>query len=92
MRHTVLSELHGYARVWLKAAITRAPYEMQGLLQVRTFCPSCLVIGCLPLHDQDYIDGSRDEAHAGALADDEMGKSVAIDMVRTLPADAKGGT
>lgn len=42
---------------------------------------------------QDYIDGSstRGDAHAASLPEDEMGKSVAIDMIRTLPAHDKAG-
>lgn len=75
VRNTILSELHQYARRWIKASITRAPYEMQGLLQ-------------------DYIDGSsaaRLDPHAAPLLDDEMGKSVAVDMVRLLPSNAKEG-
>lgn len=46
------------------------------------------------LSSQDYIDGSqsvRGEHHLGPLSDDEMGKSVAIDMVRSLPSNAKEG-
>ncbi|KAM0756315.1 hypothetical protein T439DRAFT_296348 [Meredithblackwellia eburnea MCA 4105] len=69
MRNTVLSELHQHARGWLKAGITRAPFEMQGLLQ-------------------DYIDGSGSSNGFGT--NDEMGKSLAIDMIRTLPANAHG--
>ncbi|KAL8284182.1 hypothetical protein RQP46_004931 [Phenoliferia psychrophenolica] len=75
VRNTVLTELHQYAKMWLKAGITRAPFEMQGLLQ-------------------DYIDGSsaRGDAHAASLPEDEMGKSVAIDMIRTLPAHDKAAS
>jgi phosphatidylinositol 4-kinase len=34
VRNNVLVELHKYARSWLKAGVTRAPWEMRGLLQV----------------------------------------------------------
>lgn len=43
---------------------------------------------------QDYIDGSssaRLDPHAAPALDDEMGKSVAVDLVRLLPASAKEG-
>ncbi|KAK4693941.1 hypothetical protein P7C70_g8834, partial [Phenoliferia sp. Uapishka_3] len=43
---------------------------------------------------QDYIDDSstQNDTHAASLADDEMGKSVAIDMIRTLPAHDKSAS
>lgn len=74
LRNSILSELHNYARTWLKASITRAPFEMQGLLQ-------------------DYIDSAAPAAglHASSTSEDEMGKSVAIDMVRVLPSNGKEG-
>lgn len=43
VRNTVLTELHQYAKIWLKAGITRAPFEMQGLLQVLQLLPNPIV-------------------------------------------------
>ncbi|KDE03986.1 hypothetical protein MVLG_05555 [Microbotryum lychnidis-dioicae p1A1 Lamole] len=73
IRNSVLTELHRYARSWLKAGLTRAPSEMRGLLQ-------------------DYIDGTEvapPTTSLKAFADDEMGKSVAIDLIRMPPSNAR---
>ncbi|KAK4703422.1 phosphatidylinositol 4-kinase A, partial [Phenoliferia sp. Uapishka_3] len=95
VRSTVLSELHQCAKVWLKSGISRAPFEMQGLLQVWTASNSEVLtkLKICPVF-QDYIDGSsaQNDTHAASLADDEMGKSVAIDMIRTLPAHDKSAS
>lgn len=40
---------------------------------------------------QAYIDGPIDEFHSPAFGDDEMGKSVAIDLVRATPANGREG-
>ncbi|ORY78396.1 hypothetical protein BCR35DRAFT_304996 [Leucosporidium creatinivorum] len=73
IRNKVLSDLHRYARAWLKAGLNRAPLEMRGLLQ-------------------SYIDGPTDEFHSSAFGDDEMGKSVAVDLVRMSPSNGKGAS
>jgi hypothetical protein len=53
IREAILSGIHHNARAWLKSAITRAPLEMQGLLQVRC-CPQCF-----PSPATDAVPSSR---------------------------------
>lgn len=36
-RRSILSTLHGSAKRWLELAIARAPYQVQAILQVRTY-------------------------------------------------------
>jgi len=50
IRNQVLSDLNRYARGWLKAGLNRAPLEMRGLLQVRSYSSSSLaklIASCL---------------------------------------------
>lgn len=92
IRNKVLGDLHRYSRAWLKAGLNRAPLEMRGLLQVRfIFRGLRSMVILISNRLQSYIDGPANELHSHAFGDDEMGKSVAVDLVRLPPASGKGG-
>lgn len=91
VRNKVLTDLHRHARSWLKAGLARAPLEMRGLLQVSIADNQSLRSLLIGLSSQNYIDGPPGEFHSPTFGDDEMGKSVAIDLVRLSPSNVKGG-
>lgn len=62
--------MNKYVKFWLRTAITRAPYEMQSILQ-------------------DYIEEPAPREAAIHLAEDDMGRSVALDLVRILPSNGR---
>ncbi|GAA5850869.1 hypothetical protein JCM3766R1_005907 [Sporobolomyces carnicolor] len=78
LRQRILRELHQNVRTWLKAGLTRSPEAMKGLL----------------MHYIGDASSSSTEDHrmASIVAEEEMGKSVALDLVRTPPANGKSAT
>lgn len=62
--------MNKYVKFWLRTAITRAPYEMQSILQ-------------------DYIEEPNPREGPIHVAEDDMGRSVALDLVRLLPSNGR---
>jgi phosphatidylinositol 4-kinase len=87
VREHILAELHKYVRAWLSSTISRAPVEMQGLLQVKTdFPPFFIGASFLRFESQSYIDIATEDQDK---VESEMGKSVAVGLARALPGNAR---
>lgn len=86
-RNTVLTDVYRNVRTWLQGVLARAPQQMQGILQVSEISISQgrLLYQRFFSTAQDYIDRPQDSYASGT----EMGKSVAIELARAMPASSK---
>ncbi|GAA5911601.1 1-phosphatidylinositol 4-kinase STT4 [Sporobolomyces salmoneus] len=78
LRQRILRELHQSVRTWLKAGMTRSPEAMKGLLMHY-------------IEDSEPVNGGGDQGMMPGLREEEeeMGKSVALDLVRMPPSNGK---
>jgi phosphatidylinositol 4-kinase len=74
VRNEIVSQLHGAAIQWLTLAISRAPIEVQSILQV------CPLIG-LSAYSQRYLVESRDVLIVDSV---EMGAGLAMQFAKSI--------
>ncbi|GAA5861639.1 hypothetical protein JCM8547_000691 [Rhodosporidiobolus lusitaniae] len=84
-RNRILRSLHASVRAWLLAGITRSPLEMQGLLQEYVDGAGRAVGGT---GREGEGEGYR-SGMGGVGGEEEMGKSVALELVKTPPSNGK---